>query len=330
MIKSNFDVLESKKMISDYAVKANNGILNNKFLLNLINYEKGQISRNKKILYKYSQSNESTFQLAKTIYLELKTENNYIHENNLKVIKEIQNLKEKVKQNFFINQKLILLDKIREGNQLKNEYEIIKNKNFLLENALIEKDSIIEKLNNDLIHLLKYPLFREQKRDEKVNPNEIEEDFYDEQNDNHNTMREDCVICDLDGTIALHQGRSPYEWDKIPTDKMDVRMARILKMYYDNGVNIIFLSGRPEHVYATTMEWLDKSFEELGIDLNYQLILRPETDNRKGAITKKELYEKLIAEHGYNTLCVFEDSISCTEMWRSLGLLTCQVANGEY
>ena len=42
--------------------------------------------------------------------------------------------------------------------------------------------------------------------------------------------------------------------------------------------------------------------------------------------TLKDLYEKLIAEHGYNILCVFEDSISCTEMWRSLGLLTCQVA----
>ena len=103
MIKPNFDVVESKKMIFDYAIKANNGIQNNKLLLNLINYEKGQISRNKKILYKYSQSNESTFQLAKTIYLELKKEGNYIHENSLKMIKDIQNLKEKVKQNFFIN-----------------------------------------------------------------------------------------------------------------------------------------------------------------------------------------------------------------------------------
>lgn len=163
-------------------------------------------------------------------------------------------------------------------------------------------------------------------------PDRLKDELTDKRiiNESYNTMREDCVICDLDGTIALHMGRSPYEWNKIPTDKMDVRMARILKMYYDNGVNIIFLSGRPEHVYATTMEWLDKSFEELGIDLNYQLILRSETDNRKGALTKKDLYEKLIAEHGYNTLCVFEDSISCTEMWRSLGLLTCQVANGEY
>lgn len=163
-------------------------------------------------------------------------------------------------------------------------------------------------------------------------PDRFKEDLMDKRiiNESYNVMQEDCVICDLDGTIALHMGRTPYDWAKIHTDKMDIRMARILKMYYDAGVNIIFLSGRPEHVYATTMEWLDKSFEELGIELNYQLVLRPEDDNRKGAITKKELYEKLIAEHGYNTLCVFEDSNSCVEMWRSLGLLTCQVANGEY
>lgn len=163
-------------------------------------------------------------------------------------------------------------------------------------------------------------------------PNRLRDELTDKRpiNESYNAMREDCIICDLDGTIALHQGRSPYEWDKIPTDKMDVRMARILKMYYDSGVNIIFLSGRPEHVYATTKEWLNKSFDDLGIDLDYQLVLRPGTDNRKGSLTKKDLYEKLIATYGYNTLCVFEDSNSCTEMWRSLGLLTCQVANGEY
>ena len=149
-------------------------------------------------------------------------------------------------------------------------------------------------------------------------------------NESYNIMQEDCVICDLDGTIALHMGRTPYEWDKIPTDKMDIRMARILKMYYDSGVHIVFLTGRPEHVYVATMDWLNNSFEALGIDLNYELIMRDEKDNRKGAITKKDLYEKFIAEHNYNTICVFEDSISCTEMWRSLGLLTCQVANGEY
>ena len=57
---------------------------------------------------------------------------------------------------------------------------MMQNTNFLLQNAIIEKDSIIEKLNNDLSNILKFPLFREHKRDQKVNPNDIEDDFYDD------------------------------------------------------------------------------------------------------------------------------------------------------
>lgn len=148
-------------------------------------------------------------------------------------------------------------------------------------------------------------------------------------NESYNPAQENCVICDLDGTIALHMGRSPYEWDKIPTDKMDIRMARILEMYYNAGVHIIFLTGRPKTVYIPTMDWLDSSFEKLGININYELLMK-DNEFEKGYIAKKRMYEEFINEHNYNTLCVFEDSNQCVEMWRSLGLLTCQVANGEY
>ena len=40
----------------------------------------------------------------------------------------------------------MLLDKIREGNNLKTEYETLQNKNFILENIIKEKDSIIKKI----------------------------------------------------------------------------------------------------------------------------------------------------------------------------------------
>ena len=46
---------------------------------------------------KYSQSSESTPQMAKSLNSELKIENRLIQENNLKLIQEIQNLKDKVK-----------------------------------------------------------------------------------------------------------------------------------------------------------------------------------------------------------------------------------------
>ena len=57
--------------------------------------------------------------------------------------------------------------------------------------------------------------------------------------------------------------------------------------------------------------------------------MRPLNEYRSGEIVKKELWEKYVEPY-YNTLCVFEDSNKCVDMWRDLGLLTCQVANGDY
>ena len=75
----------------------------------------------------------------------------------------------------------MLLDKIREGNNLKTEYETLQNKNFILENIIKEKNSIIKKLNRDLNHMLKYPVFKESKREIKIlNPYEIEDDLFDD------------------------------------------------------------------------------------------------------------------------------------------------------
>ena len=94
--KSNLIYPSSKKIISNFAEQVNYGIQNNKVLLNLINHKQGQISRNKKILLKYSESQETKPQLAKSLNAELKNENKILQENNLKLIKEIQILKEKV------------------------------------------------------------------------------------------------------------------------------------------------------------------------------------------------------------------------------------------
>lgn len=149
-------------------------------------------------------------------------------------------------------------------------------------------------------------------------------------NESYDANKEDCVICDLDGTLALHQGRSPYEWNLIPTDKIDIRLLRLLQLYYNNGIKIVFLTGRPKDTYEATKKWLMDSISACGASIDFYLIMRDEKDMRKGAVTKKDLYETFINEHNFNTLCVFEDSITCTEMWRNLGLLTCQVANGEY
>ena len=151
----------------------------------------------------------------------------------------------------------------------------------------------------------------------------IKEVGYDNRKINPGNRKKNCVIFDLDGTVMLHNGRLPFDWDKIPTDILDPRMKKLIYTL-EESTKIIFLTGRPESVRNAT----DNSINSV-IWCNYELIMRPNNDNRSGEIVKKELWEKYIEPY-YNTLCVFEDSNKCVDMWRDLGLLTCQVANGDY
>lgn len=172
----------------------------------------------------------------------------------------------------------------------------------------------------------------------------FEEEFRKEVYTDHTFIRNDdnpdlppCIIVDLDGTVALHQGRGPFEWDKIDTDKCDPRMRQVIERYILDGVNVIFLTGRNKTsiAYAKTYDWLAKYFPYYKTDMNtlkkfykWSLIMRTEKDYRPAPISKKELFEQYV-DGKYNVLAVFDDSNRCVEMWRSLGLLTLQPADNK-
>lgn len=153
----------------------------------------------------------------------------------------------------------------------------------------------------------------------------VEEIGYDNRKILLPTFKPNCVVFDLDGTVCLHQGRLPYDWDKIPTDMCDLRMQNLIEKLNLQAIKIIFLTGRPNSARELTNQWLHSNFPTI----NYTLLMRDSSDMRSGEIVKKEIWEKEI-KNEYNTLCVFEDSNKCVDMWRDLGILTCQVANGDY
>lgn len=152
----------------------------------------------------------------------------------------------------------------------------------------------------------------------------IQEVGYDNRKIYEGNHKSPCIVIDLDGTTMLHNGRLPFDWDKIHTDIFDPRMLKLITKFHESAIKIIFLTGRPESVRNATDDCINSK-----IWFGYELIMRPINDNRSGEIVKKELWEKYIEPY-YNTLCVFEDSNKCVNMWRDLGLLTCQVANGDY
>lgn len=126
----------------------------------------------------------------------------------------------------------------------------------------------------------------------------VQEVGYDNRPIRENNGKSFCVVCDLDGTIALHNGRLPFDWDKLGEDKFDQRILDVIYKFYQSGTKLIFLTGRPESVRNETDDWINSR-----VWSNYDLIMRPVGDNRSGEIVKKELWEKYIEPH-YYTLCI--------------------------
>ena len=134
------------------------------------------------------------------------------------------------------------------------------------------------------------------------------------------------VLCDIDGTIALRSGRSPYDQSKVLEDAFDPRMNFLLSSLSEK-FQIIFLSGRQDtkQCREDTEKWLKGN---LGLS-EVTLIMRSEGDFRPDDVVKNELYQKYIKDR-YNVVCVFDDRDKVVRMWRNLGLLCCQVYYGNF
>lgn len=124
-------------------------------------------------------------------------------------------------------------------------------------------------------------------------------------------------VFDIDRTLAYHVDRGPFDYKKIPTDEPILGIANIAKNLYGK-FTIIMLTGRPERVRNLTEQWL----KDKGIPFNC-LILKEGNEYQKSAKTKKESIESIMED--YNVLAVFEDSPACVDMYRELGLVTCQI-----
>lgn len=140
----------------------------------------------------------------------------------------------------------------------------------------------------------------------------------------------DCVICDIDGTLAIMGDRSPFEWEKVGIDTVNEPVADLLCMVEAWGMEqhenkIIILSGRDGSCRQETLDWLHAH----GIPFT-ELYMRKAKDNRKDAIIKRELYEEHILGK-YNVSFILDDRDQVVALWRKdLGLPCFQVNYGSF
>lgn len=136
------------------------------------------------------------------------------------------------------------------------------------------------------------------------------------------------VLVDIDGTIAIHNGRNPYDLTKVKEDLFNEKLWAIIKHL---PYHVIFLSGREgtEQCMRDTVDWMHRCTGDETVSDKYEFIFRNEGDHRNDSIVKKELYEAFV-EPIYNVVAVYDDRDRVVDMWRSLGLFTCQVNYGAF
>ncbi|MGI5244931.1 AAA family ATPase [Dactylosporangium sp. CA-139066] len=133
------------------------------------------------------------------------------------------------------------------------------------------------------------------------------------------------VLVDIDGTVALLNGRSPYDMTRVGEDLPNAPVIAAVRAMHAAGHEIVFCSGRSDDCREATQEWLA---EHVGVPYR-GLFMRVTGDQRRDSVVKAEIFEKEIRSR-YHVVGVFDDRQQVVRMWRSLGLTVFQVAEGDF
>jgi predicted kinase len=152
------------------------------------------------------------------------------------------------------------------------------------------------------------------------------------------------IMCDLDGTLAIISGRSPYDASDCDVkDKPNWPVINAVLAMQAQGYKIIFMSGRDAKYRPETQRFIEKycrvvsdKENEFAKPIPYELHMRgdlnpnPEkADMRKDNIIKRELFDAFVAGKYYIDF-VLDDRNQVVEGWREMGLTCFQVAPGSF
>lgn len=145
------------------------------------------------------------------------------------------------------------------------------------------------------------------------------------------------LIIDIDGTLANTDHRQHFlegekkNWkafnDACADDTPNKWCVDLIQaMIAVHGVHPIFMTGRTMEYYDTTVHWIGRHIPTLK-DLT--LLMREDRNFEKDTVLKKRLYETNVKPE-FDVLFVLEDRKQVTDMWRELGLVCLQCAEGDY
>ena len=147
------------------------------------------------------------------------------------------------------------------------------------------------------------------------------------------------IIFDLDGTLALIDKRrelstkpnGKIDFDKlhdpslIKYDKPNWPVIKIAQLFAEQEFKIVIFSGRSDKTATATLSWLSQS----KVPFN-KLVMRPH--NTMGFVPDEILKKDMLDNHVdiSDIFMVVDDRQKVVAMWRSLGLICIQVADGNF
>lgn len=134
------------------------------------------------------------------------------------------------------------------------------------------------------------------------------------------------TLWDLDGNLAIHNGRGPYEFHRVEEDLVNLEVARQLRMHYEAGIVMILFSGRKGEFREHTERWLEANRRLIPY---HELFTRPLDNNEPDDLIKLWMFDKYIRGQ-YNVLGVWDDRNRVVTMWRKLGLHCNQTNFGAF
>ena len=132
------------------------------------------------------------------------------------------------------------------------------------------------------------------------------------------------VLSDLDGTLAIANGRRYNDFSRVITDRPDPIVKSLLEELSRAGNLLLFMTGRPALCRADTSRWIQ---DIAGLPM-HELLMRGNDDWSPDAELKHRLYREHIFGK-YSIQLVLEDKRSVVDMWRQQGLRAFEVANND-
>lgn len=143
------------------------------------------------------------------------------------------------------------------------------------------------------------------------------------------------LLVDIDGTVAdishriVHIEKKPKDWNsffsEVDGDKPIQEVIDEVK-HFSLKYDVVFCTGRKEATREKTDEWLKRHF---GKDFEYRLLMRRNNDFRSDDIAKPEMLTNAGIKPEDVALAL-DDRTSVVKKWRSLGIKTFQVADGDF